>query len=148
MRKQRIAIVDHVATVQEKAVLAVDQIPGNLLHPLPIRRRGDPGDLNPMRLEVDYEEHEVANEAAPGHDLDREEVRCSDRAPMSPQERLPSHGTTPGRIDSVLCKDSLDRVPADLVSEIHQRAANTRVSPTRILGCHPDDEALNFAIDS
>ena len=49
-------------TLKETIVFTVDQIPGNLLHPQPVWRSGDPGDLNPTRLEVDHDEHEVPNE--------------------------------------------------------------------------------------
>jgi hypothetical protein len=52
------------------------------------------------------------------------------------------------RIDSVLSEHALDCVSTDFVAEVHQRAANARVAPTRILESHPDDEALDFAVDS
>jgi hypothetical protein len=140
--------VDQVAAICEEAAFAVDQIPGDLLRPKPVWRSRDPGDLNTTRLEIDHEEHEVPNETAPRHDLYREEVGCRNRAPMSPQERLPSHGTTPSRIDSVLGEHALDRVSANLVSEIHQGSADASVSPARILKGHPNDQLLDFALDS
>jgi hypothetical protein len=146
--EQRVAIVDQMAAIHEETFFAVNQIAGDLPHPFPVRRRRDSSDLHATALQVDHEENEVPNETAPCHDLDREEIRRSDSSPVSPQERLPSHGATPDRIDSVLGEHALNRVPADVVSEVHQRAAYTRVSPTRILDRHPDDQALNFAFDS
>jgi hypothetical protein len=140
--------MDQVAAIQKKTVFTVDQIPGNLLHPQPVWRNADPSDLNPTRLEMDHEEHEVPNEPAPCQDLDREEVRRSDRTPMGPQERLPSYRTTPGWIDSVLDNYALDRVSADAIPEVHELAANARVSPAGVLKGHPNDQLLDFAIDS
>jgi len=106
--------MDQVAAIYETAVFAVDQIPGDLLHPEPLRRRGDRGD----------------------------------RAPMGRQEGLPGNRTTPNWIDSVLSWHAFDHVSADLVSEIHQGSAKARAPPTRILERHPNDEALDFSIDS
>jgi hypothetical protein len=146
--EQRVSIVNKVAAVYEEAFFAVNQTPGDLLHPKPAWRSGDPGDLNTTTPQIDHEEHEVPNEAAPCHNLDREEIRRSDGSPVSPEKRLPGHRTATRRINSVLSEHALDSVPADVVSEVYQRAVNTRVSPTRFRARHPDDQALNLALDS
>jgi hypothetical protein len=42
----------------------------------------------------------------------------------------------------MLGQDALDRVAAELVTEVAERPADPRVTPSRILGGEPDDEAL------
>ncbi len=140
--------MDQVVTTQEEAVFTVDQVPGDLLHPVPVRGRRDAGDLHATALQVDHEEHEVPNKPSPRHNLDREEICGGDRAPMGSQEGLPCHWTPSNRIDSVFSEHALDCVSANLVAEVHQRTANACVSPTRILESHPNDEALDLALDS
>jgi hypothetical protein len=64
------------------------------------------------------------------------------------QEGLPIHGTATSRIDPILGEHAFDRISADLLPEVHQRAANARGSPKRILDRHPNDQALDFTVDS
>jgi hypothetical protein len=84
----------------------------------------------------------------PRHYLDCEEIRGGNRAPLGSQEGLPCNWTPSDRIDSVLREHALDRVSTNFVAEVHERAANARVSPTRILDSNPNDEALDLALDS
>jgi hypothetical protein len=56
----------------------------HLAHPDRVRLRGDPGDLNAARRELDDEEHAHPCQATTGPDVDREEVRGGQDVPVDP----------------------------------------------------------------
>ena len=147
LREERIAVVYEVAATKQESVLGVGEISGDLTDPAPVRRGGDSSDLDLAGLEVDYEQHEVANEPPPRDPFDREEVRRGDRSPMRLQEGLPPHRPTTGRIDSILCQDALDRGSADGVPEIGEGSLDSGVAPSRIVARHSDDQFLNLTGD-
>jgi hypothetical protein len=51
--------------------------------------------MNASGLEVDHEQHQVAHKTDRGSELDAEEGRRGDRAPVRLQERLLWHGLSP-----------------------------------------------------
>jgi hypothetical protein len=82
--------VNEVAAPKQESVLHVGEISGDLAHPASVCSGSDSGDLDPTRLEIDYEEHEVPNEALPRDPIDGEEVGRSDRRPNAPSTRSSS----------------------------------------------------------
>src|SRR5262249_9966684 len=107
----------------------------------------DSSNLDPTRLEIDHEQHEVPHETLPRDPFDREEVGRGDRSPVRLQEGLPAHGPPARGIDSVLRKDSLDGVSPDEESEIRKRAPDSRIAPARVVARHLEDPSLDLAID-
>jgi hypothetical protein len=61
--EQRISIVDQEALVSQKAVAGICQVATHLGHPGRVGLRGDPGDLDAPRRQVDDEQH--ANRVSP-----------------------------------------------------------------------------------
>ena len=147
-REEWISIVNEVAALAKKSVVAVGQIASDLGRPESVGRRDDSSDLNATGLQIDHEEREVSNESSPGYDLDCEEVRRRDRTPMTLQESGPPHRSLSCRVDSILNEDTLDRIPLARVTEIRKGTLNSRVSPSRIIDRHLDDQPLNLARDS
>ncbi|HEU4734680.1 MAG TPA: hypothetical protein VFT22_42610 [Kofleriaceae bacterium] len=113
--------------------------------PCAIRLPDHAADLHPPGLEVDHEQHEVANEPRQREHLDREEVRGGDRAQVRADERLPRHPLAPRGcgLKAMSLQDPLDRVATDLVAEVVQRTDQPRVPPARILRRHPDHELFH-----
>src|SRR5688572_14221111 len=90
-REERIAVVNEVAATEQESVFAIRPVSSDLTHPGSVGGGDDSSDLDLAGLEVDYEQHEVANEPPPRDPFDREEVRRGDRSPMRLQEGLPPH---------------------------------------------------------
>ncbi len=65
---------------------------------------------------------------------------------MSPQEGLPRHPLLPQRdgVDPVLEKDPLDRVAPDLMTEIAEGAADSRVAPAGVVSRHPKNQPFDL----
>src|SRR5258705_4998277 len=118
------------------------------MHPGSARGGDDAGDLDPTRLEIDYEEHEVPSEPSPRDRFNREEVGRGNRSPVRLQKGLPGHGPPARGIDSVLRKDSLDRVSPDEESEIRKSAPDSRIAPARVVARHLQDPLLDLAGDA
>ncbi|MCX5736913.1 MAG: hypothetical protein NTZ61_00150 [Proteobacteria bacterium] len=78
--EQRIAVVDQVPGVAKEPLASSGEVPGDLLHPVPVRLPHDTGDLHRPGLQVDYEQREVAHQPSRSRHLDAEEVRRSDCA--------------------------------------------------------------------
>src|SRR5258705_12251342 len=114
------------------------------MHPGSARGGDDAGDLDPTRLEIDYEEHEVPSEPSPRDRFNREEVGRGNRSPVRLQKGLPGHGPPARGIDSVLRKavfieNPLDRRPADLMAEVPHHVPDSRVTPAHVLLGQLDD---------
>lgn len=77
MGVDRVAVQVEVALAQEEALLAVQEVPADLHHPLAVRLRHDPGHLDPPRAELDYEQDAEAHETGHGQNLDGEEVAAA-----------------------------------------------------------------------
>ena len=77
-REKRVSIVDEVAVPIQKSLSTISEIPRDLIHPLAIRSRKDPGNLDPPGLEINDEENEIPNQARPRNHFNAEEVRCCD----------------------------------------------------------------------
>ena len=92
----------------------------DLRYPCAIWLPDHAADLHPPGLEVDHEQQEVANESSEREHLEREEVRRGDRTQVRAKERLPRHplAACRCRLKAVPPKDPLDRVAADLVTEV------------------------------
>ncbi len=102
--------MDEEASVSKKAINRVRQVSRHLRHPFVVELVADASDLHAARLEVNDEKHEVANQPAGGQHLNREEVGCRDRSPMSFQKRSPwdSLAALRCRLDSVLREKSMN----------------------------------------
>src|SRR5690349_10800581 len=63
---------------------------------------------------------------------------------MRLEERLPRHrpAARGRRIEPVREQDALDGVAAELVTEVTECTAKTRVAPAWILACHANDDGL------
>ena len=144
--EQRIAIVDEVESSVQESIISIGEIARNLLHPFSVRLRGNPGNLNPASLEVDDEKHEIPDQACRREHLDVEEVRCRDGTPMSLQKGLPRHPLLPegGGVEPVFQKDSLDRVTANLVTQVVERSSNSSVAPARVVAGHLQDQIFDL----
>ena len=68
--EQRIAIVDEIESSLQESFLGICEIASDLLHPISVRPLGDPRNLDPASLEIDDEEHEVADQAPTCEHLD------------------------------------------------------------------------------
>jgi hypothetical protein len=123
--------VKQIPLADQEPVHAVGEVARDLVHPRAIRLPDHAADLHPPGLEVDHEQYEVANEPRDREHLHREEVRGSDRAQVRAKERPPRHplATCRCRLKAMAAKDPLDRVAADLVAEVVQRAHQPRVTP-------------------
>ena len=64
------------------------------------------------------------------------------------QESLPRHSPPSDRFESMLEKDALNRVPADLVPHVKERPSDSGVAPTRILASHAEDQLPDFGCGS
>ena len=63
---------------------------------------------------------------------------------MCLQKGLPGRGASTHRVDSVLCQDSFDGTSTNGVSQIRERALDSRVAPSRVVSRHLEDEALGL----
>jgi hypothetical protein len=93
----------------------------------------------------DDEEHEVPSQSFALDHFDAEEVDGRDCSPMSFQERFPGHSPPADRIESVLEKDPLDRIPVDFMPAVIERTSNSGVAPARVLTSHPEDQIADFS---
>ena len=111
-----ISIVNQVARVSQKAIKLVGQISCHLFHPLPVGLVVDSCDLHAARLQLDYEEHEVAPEPSQAQHFHGKEVGGREPFPVGLQERFPRETLAPlgSRFDSVVLQDSLHRIACDL----------------------------------
>jgi hypothetical protein len=62
---QRVPVDDEMASVFQEAACRVGEVASDLRHPCPVGTVRDAGDVNATGLQVDDEEHEVANEPPP-----------------------------------------------------------------------------------
>ena len=94
--------------------------------------------MNGASLQIDDEEHEVANEPSDREHLHAEEVGRGDPAAMSPQERAPRErlAAAGSRLDTVFPQDALDRGAPNIEAEVAQRPAQARVAPRWALARH------------
>jgi len=138
--------VDKIPGASQETLTGICQVPGDLLHPVAVRPPHNARDLDRAGLQIDDEQHEVANQAFGGEHINAEEIRRGDRAPMRLEERLPARlfVALGSGIGPVLEKDPLDRASRDLVSQVLQRATDSSVPPTGVRPCHRQDELLDF----
>ena len=138
--------MDEVASSLQESVIDIGEIPRHLFHPFSIGLLDNSSDLDSTSLEVDDEEHEVANQAYPCQHLDAEEVRCRDGSPMRLQEGLPGHRSSAkrSRIQPIIKENSLDCISPDLVAQIVECSSDSRVTPRRILTGHLQDQLLDL----
>lgn len=78
----RVPILDEMRGLSQEAVLRVEKVAPNLLHPLACRVHHDPTDLDGAALDVHDEEHEMPYRTATAESLDREEVARVERLPV------------------------------------------------------------------
>jgi len=140
--------VDKVARPVQESPLIISEIPRDLFHPLAIRSRKDPGNLDPPGLEINDEEYEIPNQSRASDHFDTEEVGCRNRTPVSLQERLPRLPLPPDRVESVFEQDPFDRISTDLVSQVVERSSDSGVAPARVVASHSEDQLSNFSCSS
>jgi hypothetical protein len=94
--------------------------------------------VNTSRLEVNDEEHQVADQTAKGEDLDAEEVRCGDRSPVRLEEGLPGQGLSSDRrrLNASLFEDALNGRSPQVMAHVAERATKARIPPRRVLSRH------------
>jgi len=82
--------MDEMAGSVQESVFAISEIACDLFHPLAIRSRKDPGNLDPPSLEINNKENEIPNQTRARDHFDTEEVCSRDRAPNEPLETSPT----------------------------------------------------------
>ena len=80
-RVQRVPVDDQMARVFQESACRVREVASDLRHPCPVGTGRDAGDVNATSLQIDDEEHEVANKTADRQHFNAEEVRRCDGAP-------------------------------------------------------------------
>src|SRR5262249_34639954 len=145
-----VAVMEHVTTLSQCAKGVVDSVAGHLSDPRLGGVTGDAGDGNATRLQVEKEENVVCDQAAPGQDLNREEVCADEDRHVRCNEVLPTRTLTPFRcrVDAVALQDVSNRLVGDVVAEIGQRAGDPIVSPTYVLLGHAEDECFDSSMDA
>ena len=139
---ERVSVQNEVVHAAKEAVFSVGQVSRDLRHPVPMRLTCNARDLYGPGLQLHDEEDDVSDESGHRQYLDGEEVGCCQLVPMRGEECLPRGCRAAFRCgrDAVVLQDRFDRVPGEVVTEIHQPAADSGVAPGRILVRHADDE--------
>ena len=130
----------------EKTIESVGQIPRHLLHPLAVRLAVDASDFDSAGLQLDEEQNELTPEPSQAQHFHREQIARCNPIPVSLQKRLPRCAlvTLRCRLDSVILKNPLHRVAADLLPNVGESAADPGVAPPGILLGHPDDKVRDL----
>jgi hypothetical protein len=81
--------VDKVARPVRESPLIISEIPRDLFHPLAIRSRKDPGNLDPPGLEINDEEYEIPNQSRPSVTSHDHEASVLTNHEAPPGDRLP-----------------------------------------------------------
>ena len=89
IREKWIAIMDQVMETSKESVLAIDEAPGDLFHPLAIWLAHDAADLDASSLEVDDEERVEPRQTGERQGLDCEEIAPGNRTGMRLREGAP-----------------------------------------------------------
>ena len=89
-REERIPIVDQEAFARQEAIVGIRDVAAHLAHPGGVGLRGDAGDLDSARRQLDEEEHGKSRQAVRGPDVDGEKVRGGEDVPVGLQELRPS----------------------------------------------------------
>jgi hypothetical protein len=119
----------------QKSIYDVSQVTRDLLHPSAVWLVHDARNLYTSGCEVDDEQHVVPNQTSPSDSLDGEEVHGCDGVPMSTKKDAPRHALAPlgrGR-EPRFVQDALDGIASGVMSEVEERAADSRVTPSRIV---------------
>ena len=134
--------MDEIADILEKPMDGVGEIPGHLLHPGIVGIVDNTGDVDASSLELHDDEHGVAHEPAKGEDLDIEEVHGSQDTKMILEKGLPSRATPPlrSRLEASIQQDASNATARDLMPDVGERPADTRVAPRGIVVGDGDDE--------
>jgi len=98
---ERIPIEQKVAFPHQEAVLGIEQVPGDLIHPDPVRTAREPGDLHLAARDVDQEQDMVSDKSDPRDGLDGEEVSSRNRPQVQLDERGPRHAPSSERAGSM-----------------------------------------------
>ena len=85
---QRIPVDDQIARVFHEAACRVCEVASDLRHPCPVGTVGDAGDVNATSLQIDDEEHEVANQPADRHTAGDDSRRSLPRQRALPLRKL------------------------------------------------------------
>lgn len=104
----------------------------------------DASDLDSMCGKVEDKEDVIADETKWSHDLGREKVAPTDRAPMCLQERRSASRSIGSGLEASFGKDLGDGRAGDGMSELLHGTANTGVSPGRVLVGNFDHERANL----
>src|ERR1035438_7726828 len=119
----RIAVDDPVGFPQGEAVHGVNQLTGDLSHPLRIGRDRRAAHVDGAGPQFDDEQGVIADQPAPGQYLRREEVSRDQGSPMALQKLVPTCGLAAERsgLRSIAEADVVDGRIAHLESQIGQR---------------------------
>nr|WP_275942121.1 hypothetical protein [Haliangium ochraceum] len=144
---ERVAVHDEVPLAEEKAVVGVEEVPGDLQHRGTVRLAHDAGDLDAARVEFDDEEDVEADEADGRKRLDRREVAGGHGLPVGAQEGLPrgALGTYRRGVETMGFEKRGDGRAADVMAEVAERVADACVAPAGVFSCHAHEKRLNLA---
>src|ERR1017187_368567 len=123
---------------------------GVLEHPLGGRVKGQTGEGDPARFQVNEEQDVVGGETSPSKHLNREEVGTCQDGKVGGDEILPGGilAASRCRLDPVPAKDVAHRLIGNGVAEIGQSSDDAVVSPAAVLSCEADHERLDLGRDA
>src|SRR5689334_18157268 len=112
--------MDQVALAVQDSIHAVREITPDLIHPQPIGRGCDPGDLYPARRQLDEEQHYEPLQTSASPYFHGKEVRGHDQFPVPAEKLLPGRLSFPlrGWLDAAPVKNIGNRAARDFVPEV------------------------------
>ena len=121
--------MNEITAAAQKPVDAIGQIPGDLLHPRPIRLRDDPGNMHFPRDQPDHKENVITDQTQSGPHFHTEKVSRGQHVPVGAQEFLPRRPflTIRSGIYPRLLQDLGNRPTADLMAQVPERPLNASV---------------------
>src|ERR1019366_7662509 len=129
-------------TIHLVAVHRVEQISGDLPHPIAVRSDVNTCDLHGARLQFHREEHHVPDRPEHPQRLDAEEIARVERLPVAFEKAAPAPLAVAfrRRFDAGFRQYGRHRRAADLDLQLTQRVANPRVAPPRIVARKLEDK--------
>src|ERR1017187_9047016 len=123
---------------------------GVLEHPLGGRVKGQTGEGDPARFQVNEEQDVVGGETSPSKHLNREEVGTCQDGEVGGDEILPGSTLAPFRcrLDPVPAKDVAHGLIGNDMAEISQSSDDAVIAPAGVLSCEADNERLDPGRDA
>ena len=126
----------------KETIFDIGDVTCNLGHPPIVGVGCDAGDVDRSGGDVDEEQDVIRDQPLDRVHLDAHEIGRCQAFPVGLEKRRPSSVPVSlgGRLDAVLSEDVGDGASTNLMSQIGQRASNSRVSPRRIFKRHLENQ--------